>query len=605
MLIFHFQLFVFHLIKVFLVRRTECKFPYTQSYIVFEIFKNGYYCILVKATPENTIEYYKINGEYKENFFVYTSSEGFKAKKWEKVLQEFTNDNPTDPPILLKGDDLYNLVYNSDKNRNPIVWIKRGVKRKGRAFSNSFTDIYKYLIKTSDINERAFKNALLIADNKQDVLLSVFTSSSFDKERKPSKYGLKHWADSTMITINLIKAILNGEDTGDNNELLQGNSYQTHVAEMQAANFPENDYNPYPFYITPPKSWHMDKKYKVVKGKYYVFKSYDIADCVNYINSMVGNVKKAKKQSFSGYKSYATNDYYITPKGKSGIKLISGLTLEEAKDYLYNKTNELEKRYNELRTFPNERRDWNRPRQSIDNRYGLDISPEKFASEFPFRGVEFGNWVNQLERAACLNEAYDALSDLAMVLATDNMFIALNGTLALAFGARGSGNHMAHYEPLKRVINLTKTKGAGCLAHEWFHALDHYIGLQNNLGLTLSTEFPNKIENTEVSAALHNLCQAICKLDYYKRAQEIDKYRSKKYWSTIVELAARAFEKYVESKLAAKGFDNDYLVNIKSVEDYNRKECYPYPLDEENSILSPLFDKLIECVLTTGIVKAA
>lgn len=152
-----------------------------HSYIIFEIFKNGYYCILVKATPENSIEYYKINGEYKENFFIQTSEGGFKAKKWEKVLQELTTDNPTDPPVLLKTEDLYNLIYNSDKNKNPVVWIKRDVKRKGRAFSNSFMDIYKHLIKTSDINEKSFKNALLIADNKQDTLLKVFTTSSFDK----------------------------------------------------------------------------------------------------------------------------------------------------------------------------------------------------------------------------------------------------------------------------------------------------------------------------------------------------------------------------------------------------------------------------------------
>lgn len=152
-----------------------------HSFIVFEIFKNGYYCILVKATPENTIEYYKINGEYKENFFIQTSADGFKAKKWENILQELTNDNPTDPPTLLKSEELYNLVYNSDKNKNPVVWIKREVKRKGRALSNSFTDIYKHLIKTSEINEKSFKNALLIADNKQETLLNVFTSSSFDK----------------------------------------------------------------------------------------------------------------------------------------------------------------------------------------------------------------------------------------------------------------------------------------------------------------------------------------------------------------------------------------------------------------------------------------
>jgi hypothetical protein len=152
-----------------------------HSYIIFEIFKNGYYCILVKATPESSIEYYKISGEYKEDFFIQTLEGAFKAKKWEKVLQELTTDNPTDPPVLLKNEDLYNLVYNSDKNKNAVVWIKRDVKRKGRAYSNSFMDIYKHLIKTSDINEKSFKNALLIADNKQDVSLNVFTTSSFEK----------------------------------------------------------------------------------------------------------------------------------------------------------------------------------------------------------------------------------------------------------------------------------------------------------------------------------------------------------------------------------------------------------------------------------------
>jgi len=175
-----------------------------HSFIVFEIFKNGYYCILVKATPENTIEYYKINGEYKENFFIQTSTDGFKAKKWENILQELTNDNPTDPPTLLKSEELYNLVYNSDKNKNPVVWIKREVKRKGRALSNSFTDIYKHLIKTSEINEKSFKNALLIADNKQDTLLNVFTSSSFDKINEFEKKKT-HLDNLRVVTLDFEK----------------------------------------------------------------------------------------------------------------------------------------------------------------------------------------------------------------------------------------------------------------------------------------------------------------------------------------------------------------------------------------------------------------
>ena len=36
----------------------------------------------------------------------------------------------------------------------------------------------------------------------------------------------------------------------------------------------------------------------------------------------------------------------------------------------------------------------------------------------------------------------------------------------------------AHYEPLRKVINLTKMHGAGSLAHEWWHGLDDYLGVK-------------------------------------------------------------------------------------------------------------------------------
>ncbi|WP_182101968.1 LPD1 domain-containing protein [Niallia taxi] len=47
----------------------------------------------------------------------------------------------------------------------------------------------------------------------------------------------------------------------------------------------------------------------------------------------------------------------------------------------------------------------------------------------------------------------------------------------MAYGARGRGGQaLAHYEAISRVINMTKNKGSlGVLAHEWWHALDHYI----------------------------------------------------------------------------------------------------------------------------------
>lgn len=105
-----------------------------------------------------------------------------------------------------------------------------------------------------------------------------------------------------------------------------------------------------------------------------------------------------------------------------------------------------------------------------------DIAGEAFMKTLGMRGVEFGNW--QSERQAVMNHAYDAMQDLAHVTGIDPKSVSLKGDLAVAFGARGSGlsSARAHYEPKYAAINLTKMDGAGALAHEWWHGLDHLLG---------------------------------------------------------------------------------------------------------------------------------
>jgi|GEM_PF-889511 len=124
----------------------------------------------------------------------------------------------------------------------------------------------------------------------------------------------------------------------------------------------------------------------------------------------------------------------------------------------------------------------NTVRKGIERRKG-DAKDTDFMKVFGFRGVEFGNWNNQEERQQLLNDAYDGLLDLAEVLKIPAKAISLNGDLALAFGARGQGlsSARAHYEPAKVVINLTKMNGAGSLAHEWWHAFDHYLARQDGI----------------------------------------------------------------------------------------------------------------------------
>lgn len=181
-----------------------------QSFIIFEIFNNGYYCILVKATPENTIEYYKISGEYNENYFVQKNETGFTPKKWDSILTEITVSNSIDIPKKLTNEELYNLIYNYDKNKNPVVQINTKVKRKGRSFSNSFTDIYKHLIKTSEISEKAFKNALIVADNRQDVSLNIFTKESSEEiDKFESKKNYLGKLKSVKLDFEVLKELNN------------------------------------------------------------------------------------------------------------------------------------------------------------------------------------------------------------------------------------------------------------------------------------------------------------------------------------------------------------------------------------------------------------
>ena len=121
---------------------------------------------------------------------------------------------------------------------------------------------------------------------------------------------------------------------------------------------------------------------------------------------------------------------------------------------------------------------------------GEDVSSDKLRDTFGFKGVNFGTWMkgdtNQAERQLHLNHAYDSFMDLADILGVPHKAMSLNGMLGVAVGAQGSGKYAAHFVPGLNEINLTRTSGAGSLAHEFGHALDHYFANQG--GLAKSSE---------------------------------------------------------------------------------------------------------------------
>ena len=321
---------------------------------------------------------------------------------------------------------------------------------------------------------------------------------------------------------------------------------------------------------------------------------------------------------FGVYYSRKTGKHFIGKKiGRSIVSLVDGFkSSSEAVKYKEANYDKLLEALGKAKFLPAERRAFNNPRVGADMRNGEDVTPEMFGESFGFRGVEFGNWVENELRQANLNAAYDALMDLAGVLDISTKALSLNGELGLAFGARGKGgkhSFNAHYEPGRVVINLTKERGAGSLAHEWWHALDNYFAridknsddyiTTSNRMKTVQLGLDTKLGGAardEMIAAFADVFKAIASTKMQERGYELDKSRSKDYWSTNEELGARAFESYIVTKLQDQSASNDYLANIVSPdvweESGGKSGVYQYPTTEEMPQIRAAFDNLFNTI---------
>lgn len=235
-------------------------------------------------------------------------------------------------------------------------------------------------------------------------------------------------------------------------------------------------------------------------------------------------------------------------------------------------------------------------RDGEDWRGGREMEGQNYLDTFGFRGGQYGNWLSQNDRQESLNMGFDALLDMAAALQISNRDIALDGQLAIAFGARGHGNAAAHYEPDRQVINLTKMKGAGSLAHEWWHALDDAIGSRLGFGTKSMTERPDA---WDLSRRLYDVMhctrgangERTGLTEYFIHSQEMDGGFSKAggYWSGSKEMAARAFACYVMDRLPGR---SDYLVGHAEAAHTPAGDA-AYPEGSERQAINAVFDEII------------
>ena len=314
-------------------------------------------------------------------------------------------------------------------------------------------------------------------------------------------------------------------------------------------------------------------------------------------NAAVDGKGKRKEVKLAIYKRRTDGTMFIAPEGKPDVIIQDGFkTLYEASAYKKEHYAEMQERYRTLMDGIKPKFNENRERKGRDWRGGKDVSAEDFREAFDFRGVEFGNWMQQKDRRQALNECYDSLMDLAMVCGVSPKALSLGGKLAMAFGARGVGKFNAHYEPDKVVINLTKTKGAGSLAHEWFHAIDNYFNMQG--WDEFATESTRNVERKEMAEAWKDLVRAINGSDYFKRSDKYARLKGSRYWIEPTELGARAFAVWVENRLSKYGTINGYLANNPRLVDEKasdaEKKYAPYPFDKDADWMDEKFGRLFE-----------
>ena len=437
------------------------------------------------------------------------------------------------------------------------------------------------------------KNGAISAEAARAVLVLYRTI-----DRKPSRtWRATRWAEQTAPTLAKIA------------DLLQGGEVSAEVAQcaefevLTAAGWPANDFNFSVYSCDRVTASSFAACYervgilRIIRGSRVVARVATAAEAVEKINDFCkgDSARRADGPRLEAHKNRA-GVWYIHPVGKKeiAIRTLDGVTdTNEVRRVMREERAELIARYKVLQSVPDLRRDWNRPRVGEDWRKGENITPEQFAQALPFRGVEFGNWVTQAERASLLNAAFDGFHDLAQLFGLSAEDMALHGSLAFAFASRGKSGAMAHYEPLRQVINLTKKNGAGCMAHEWFHALDNWA--QYSAGRAgYATEATTTAATTAAERAGAALLQAIRKTEFFRRSQNLAIYKGD-YWVKAIELAARGFESVCAFLLRVSGVCSDFLVNCLDMDEFTAKDAahrsdfYPYPTEAEAATLAPYY----------------
>ncbi|MYL26691.1 MULTISPECIES: CLCA_X family protein [Halomonadaceae] len=179
--------------------------------------------------------------------------------------------------------------------------------------------------------------------------------------------------------------------------------------------------------------------------------------------------------------------------------------------------------------------------------------------QYDFRSIGIGNWVTRDEQQRAAHRFAAALEDLKTILGGPESLVSLRGSLSLEYGIGGQRGVSAHYTPAKRSLSLAKNAGAGSLAHEWFHALDHYLATHAFRSAPpdcfASAAWLKEVPPVDhpLNALLFQCFRAIMVSDdggepsaLFRASARMDERLGTYYYSRPEEMGARAFEAFVQ-----------------------------------------------------------
>lgn len=237
----------------------------------------------------------------------------------------------------------------------------------------------------------------------------------------------------------------------------------------------------------------------------------------------------------------------------------------------------------------------NKGTKEVEDKYPArkgNATPDLLVKTF---GLESVNLPKSKNGQKALNSIYDFLMEMSKMLGISPTSIGQGGWLELRDLRGNAGRSAAHsirdiFGDIIEVYIELKSSRLSSIAHEWFHSLDRALSYFNTgrIHAAATESLPQTFDGRpEVLAAMDDIIRAIEDSGHPKRIQSIGWPRKHKtYLLRLMEMAARAFEQYIEDKFAAAGIIiENYEVN---------KDNLQQPTAEEMAVIAPAFDKLFE-----------